>query len=306
MGVVVRAPWIRLVVFPLMFLVACASAPAPCPTLYPANTPSRVFLWQVTGSHGSLILLGTHQAAGKDDVPAEALRYLDTAEVFVAEAREADESYDQDPGWRRALALPPGRSLMNELPADDFEDLVDRLGASSGAVAKMRPWVALGQLIKTVLAFPTPNMAQALAERAEARHLAMEYLDSWSLQMAFLDMVVSVDDLRGALHDYRNLRCSMTNEVASYRVGASTLIAREKALPATDADDAKTIAIDKRTDVWSAKLRTYLDTGRRAFVAIGVSNIVGPHGIAQRLARAGYTVTRLWSVPRGRARYGIW
>jgi uncharacterized protein YbaP (TraB family) len=118
-------------------------------------------------------------------------------------------------------------------------------------------------------------------------------LDTWPLQMAFLDMVVSVDDLRGALHDYRNLRCSMTSEVASYRVGAGKLVAREKALPATDADHAKAIAIDKRTEVWTAKLRTYLDTGRRAFVAIGVSNIVGPHGIAGRLAAAGYTVTRL-------------
>jgi len=301
-----RAPWSRLVVIPLLFLIACASAPPSCPILYPANTPPRAFLWQVTGTRGSIILFGTHQSAGKDDVPAEALRDLDAAEVFVAEAREADETYDRDPGWRRALTLPPGQSLMKEMPADDFEDLVDRLGASSSAVAKMRPWVALGQLIKTATTFPAPNMAQALSERAEARHLAMEYLDTWSLQMAFLDMVVSVDDLRGALHDYRNLRCSMTNEVASYRVGESTRVAREKALPATDADYAKAIAIDKRTDVWSAKLRTYLDTGRRAFVAIGVSNIVGPHGIAARLAAAGYTVTRLWSVPRGRARYGIW
>lgn len=41
------------------------------------------------------------------------------------------------------------------------------------------------------------------------------------------------------------------------------------------------------------KIAAYAVSGKRVFVGIGVSNIVGPCGIAARLTEAGFAVTRV-------------
>ena len=255
-------------------------------------TPGPAFLWDVRGANGSMTLFGTHHVAAERDVPDRAWQALDAAEIFVAEAEEPlkGETYDEREELREKLELPAGQSLMKMLPGDDFIELRQRLGVSSAALARTRPWVALSMLVKSVVDFPSPSMATALSDRAEKRAIAMEYLDTWMLQTVFLDMTVDANDLSGALHD-RNLACSVTAGADAYRSGfEAAFVTETSGGPAASADAS---AIATREQVWTDKLVELLSRGKRVFVAIGVANIVGPTGIAARLQQAGYTVTRV-------------
>jgi uncharacterized protein YbaP (TraB family) len=155
----------------------------------------------------------------------------------------------------------------------------------------MRPWVALSRLVRTVASFPDPNMSSALMTHAEDRKMAIEYLDTWMQQTVFLDMTVGADDLAGAIHD-PNLACSFAASAGAYHAGYEpAFVKRARGGPSTM--DPEAAAIDTREHVWTEKLVAIMQGNRRAFVAIGVANIVGPTGIAERLRQAGYSVERM-------------
>jgi uncharacterized protein YbaP (TraB family) len=278
-------------VLSILLVWGCASAP-PC---HPRPlTVGPAFVWEVRGSTGgSMTLFGSHHAAGDRDVPAAAWQALDAADIYVAEAEEPieGETYDSDALLREKLELPDGQSLMKMLSDGDYIELRHRLATSDRTLARMRPWVALSLLVRTVFDVPSPNMPTALADRAEKRALAMEYLDTWMLQTVFLDMTVDAADLSSALRD-KNLACSIRSNVVAYRAGSEAAFATgASAGPGTT--NAETAAIATREKVWTDKLVELLSRNKRVFVAIGVSNIVGPTGIAARLEQAGFTVTRV-------------
>ena len=280
----------RWLVLSLVMAWGCASTPV-CPQR--AMTPGPAFVWEVRGANGTMTLFGTHQAAAERDIPPSATAALESADIFVAEADEPvnGETYDDNLDLREKLELPAGQSLMKMLPGNDYMELQQRLGTSNRELARMRPWVALSLLVRTVVDFPSPNMATSLHDRAEKRNIAMEYLDTWMLQTAFLDMTVDAKDLSGALHD-PNLACSFRAGADAYRAGfEAAFIKRPGGGPASTSAEAA--AITTREQVWTDKIVELLSRGKRVFVAIGVSNLVGPTGIAARLEQAGYTVTRV-------------
>jgi uncharacterized protein YbaP (TraB family) len=52
------------------------------------------------------------------------------------------------------------------------------------------------------------------------------------------------------------------------------------------------IASAARNDEWARRIERYARSGQRVVLAISVSNVVGPNGVAQRLLDAGLAVTR--------------
>lgn len=268
-------------------VAGCASTPAPCAEVYVPTGPVRPFLWEVTGAHGSAVLLGTFQPAGEADIPAAALPLLDVADVFVAEADEPPGGDDQiqiGNGWvSRLFMAEPGQSLGPWLTTDELEDLRAHTGLTREEVVKLKPWVS-SMLMAAAFEFPDPTISAALLTRARDHKLATEFFDTWDQQVAFLDATVDHADVSGELADYDHLRCNTINQIAQYRAG----------------DDAAYVVADpppgdpgpERIARWSAAIARYLDSGKRAFIAIGVGNILGPHGIAANLAARGYLITR--------------
>lgn len=260
----------------------CAAAPY-CERTYPDRDPGTPFLWAVRGEAGTAVLFGTFHAAGPDDVPSAAWDLLEQAEVFVAEVDEVEPD-DVATGRLRedAFNLPPGRSIRQEMPADDFDRLVFRLESTAESIDGIKPWVSIGLLIKTVHTFPFPNMSAALLGRARAQSMPAEFFDTWEQQVAFLDATVGVDDLTGAVRAYDRLACDLGDDVARYRAGDAAVAGAGT----TDPDDP-------RVRRWTDRVVEYLTTGRRAFVAVGVGNIVGPHGMVAALRARGFAVTRI-------------
>jgi uncharacterized protein YbaP (TraB family) len=263
-------------------LAAGCAAPY-CEPTYPEREPGAPLLWTVRGPAGSAVLYGTFHAAAPRDIPTAAWDLLDQADVFVAEVDEVEPAHVAEGRVGAELFdLPPDRSMRREMAAEDFDRLVEWLESTPESVDRIKPWVSIGLLIKTVYRFPFPNMSAALLTAARERAIGTAFLDTWEQQVAFLDATVGVDDLTGAVRAHDRLSCDLTDDVRRYRAGDLAVARRGS----TDPDD-------ERLHRWTQRIVEYLDTGRRAFVAVGVGNIVGPHGLAARLEARGFVVTRM-------------
>jgi len=268
----------------LIALTACATTPTPPCATYYAPSPQHPFLWKVSGPHGSLVVFATHQAATPADVPQAAWAELDKARAFVTEAEEvpgAAETRDRGQ-WNEAFYLPRGSSLQKLLSDDDYFELKRHV---DGPVNNYKPWVALLKLTGAAYRWPSPTIADALVERAHARKLAVEYLETWEEQVRYLDEAVTADKLAEMIHDYPRIECVMTNRLAAFRAGDDAVFVNEIASPNEP--------VVPRIDRWLVRLDEYLAGDRRTFVAIGIGQLVGPYGILTKLAARGYSVQRL-------------
>ncbi|HEY4058230.1 MAG TPA: TraB/GumN family protein [Kofleriaceae bacterium] len=274
----------------LATLGACASAPTcKLPTI---PQPVHPWLWTVRGPHGAIVLFGTHHGAAEDDLPAAAKGLLASSKVLVVEAEEGGkyDTYDQNPDARYYLRRPEViPSLMKTLSNDEFAELKGRLHVSSQQLAKMRPWVAQSLLMRTVVVFPSPNMATAISDLAEDHHIRVDALDSWQMQTVFLDMVSDAHALQQALY-VKDLACAFDADVNRYRSGLEEAYAASET---SSPNPNRLPAIEERQRVWTDKLAAYLESGEKAFVAVGVQNIVGDQGVLAALAARGYAVERI-------------
>jgi uncharacterized protein YbaP (TraB family) len=265
-------------------LAACASAPPPvaCPTYY-APPVQRPFLWKVSGPQGSLIVYATHAAASPADVPQAAWAELQQAEIYVGEADELPNWLDmRSSQFGDAFVLPRGTSLMKLLSDDDYFELKRRI---DGPVNHYKPWVAMLKLAATAYEFPSPGMTATLVERARARGIPLEFLETWQEQVEYLDAAVTPGKLSGMIHDYPRLGCTFANRLAAFRVGDDAVFVNEIA----SADEP----VVPRIGRWFVRLDEYVASGRHAFVAIGIGMIVGPYGLLAKFAERGYDVKRL-------------
>jgi uncharacterized protein YbaP (TraB family) len=106
------------------------------------------------------------------------------------------------------------------------------------------------------------------------------------MQMRVLDSLVTVEDLREALHSHGRLSCDYQTLIATYAAGDLTAIEPMLVVPRT-----KEPLLYARNRAWLPKLETYFATG--AFVAVGLGHMLGDQGLPALLTEAGYTVTRV-------------
>ncbi len=282
-------------------LAGCAGGQQ-CRLTYQAkNADARGFVWEAIGNGQKITLLGTHQAAGRDDVPAHVWQRLAKADVFIVEADNAEtgDRYKSGESWFKAFTLPDGQSLMKLLSADDYFDLKRLLKGVHIAIprgqgisnmghvltlTKMKPWVAMFLLAKRTRAFAEPNLSHLLLQNARKLKKPLKFFESWEEQVQFLDQSSSAEKLVRAIHDYPNIRCKMKYGVAAFRMGDDAFIS---AYEAKENDP-----IVARIQRWMPKLKDYA-ANRHAFVAIGLSHLVGTKGILALLEAEGYEINRL-------------
>ncbi|HZJ63628.1 MAG TPA: TraB/GumN family protein, partial [Kofleriaceae bacterium] len=218
-------------------------------------------------------------------VPAAAWAALDAAAVFASELGVEEP----DP---RLLAeharLPWGQVLDRMLPADDWWELVTAMAGamSEDQLRHARPWFALLRLRSHVARSPRPSMDFALAERARARGIAVESLESWQQQVAALSTAVTVADLSAAIHARHTVACELARLRAAYAAGDLAALTRMLVIPGRSDE-----LLDERNRRWLPQIERYL-ADRGAFVAVGLGHLLGDAGLLVTLERAGYIVER--------------
>lgn len=270
----------------VVVLVGCAAPRPTCPAP-PVLAPGPAFLWKAQRADGPVVwLFGTIHDAGLELVPRVVLDALDGAPRFVSELGTAEA----DPDTRRELSfLKSGKGIDFTL-GDDWYDLRDTLRGriKEQQLARARPWFAL-ILLNNEGAPKTVSMDKLLGDRAGDKDKPVDNLESPETQMRVLDSIVTVEDLREALHSHGRLSCDYQTLTSTYAAG--DLVAIEPMLVVPRTAEPLLFA---RNRAWMPKLEGYLATGG-AFVAVGLGHMLGDQGLPALLAKAGYTVTR---VPR--------
>ena len=245
-------------------------------------------LWDVGGPGGNVVLVGTFHAASADDLSEAARSAISDANLLVVEATGPDGDFrEREQARREALVLPRGQSLRQMLGETDFDFVVEHVPPDRDQVDRLRPWVAASLLVKGAFSFPVRSMVDEIRSVASARGVPVAGLDSWDRQLALLDTQLGVDELRSAIRSYSRVACSIQRDLDAFQIGDVDHYVR-----AQPRSGVMAIASGARNDDWARRIARYARSGRRVVVAISVSNIVGPSGVAQLLIDAGLAVTR--------------
>lgn len=230
-----------------------------------------------------LWLYGTIHDAPIEAVPPEAIAELETAAVFASEL--GDAPIDPEDGKLARIERGPGLDQL--LPANDWYDLRDTLRGTINEqdLRRAKPWYAVS-LLTTHATKATPEMDRQLAERAHDHHVPVEALETARDQLVPLDTVVTIEDLKEAIHARKEIQCDTDRLRAAYDAGdeaamTAALIVPKSAEPLVYA----------RNRVWMPKLEGYLGA-KGGFVAVGLAHLLGDQGLPAQLAAKGYTVGR--------------
>ncbi|MEJ7601771.1 MAG: TraB/GumN family protein, partial [Kofleriaceae bacterium] len=178
--------------------------------------------------------------------------------------------------------------LDQQLSTDDWSDLRDTLAGvvKEEDLKRARPWFAMTRLTATVSPSPDPTMDVALAQRAGARGIPVDALESWSEQLAALADAVTVRDLAEAIRTRRTMACELDKLKISYLAGDQQTMQDMLVVPA-----ARNL-LEARNKLWLPKLERYATEGG-AFVAVGLGHLLGGGSLIALLQADGYTVQRV-------------
>jgi uncharacterized protein YbaP (TraB family) len=273
---------VRAAAVAIVAVAACASRP-PCAIPAVANGPP--LMWRVHRADGPVVwLFGTIHDAGASAVPDAAWTALAGASRFASEL--GDFAPDRDE-FRTAARLPFGQALDQQLPRDDWWELVTAL---RGAVREddlrhARPWFALFQLDSHLARSPRPSMDTALADRAKQRAIPIDRLETWQEQIAALEAAVTPTELSRAIHERGQYACDLDRLRAAYTGGDIAVLGRMLGL------DAASPLLVARNERWLPQLERYA-AGGGAFVAVGLGHLLGDRGLLALLAGRGYAIER--------------
>jgi uncharacterized protein YbaP (TraB family) len=261
--------------------LGCGGA-APCPRA-PRATPAdgRPVLFVVSGPRGQMTLFGTFHAAGRDAIPDRALDRLRGSRLLVTEIPPV--SLHAGP----RATLPAGESLEEKLGSAAWAELAHAVSRvmDEDALRRAQPWVAMSALTAVSIDQPEVPMDAAIVDVARRRDLPFTYLETPDAQADALVHAVTLDDLRQALAERRLMRCAVHDASAAYRDGDAA------AMRGALTGDAEETLLAERNRRWLPILLDFMPD--EAFVAVGVSHLVGPGSLPELLEAEGYRVTRL-------------
>jgi len=231
------------------------------------------------------VIQATHQGLDGNDVSSAAWSALDVTRLYITEAEEASGHEEGDPDEANPLFhLPRGQSLQRMLSDDDFVTLREQIGVSYAELSRLKPWVAFMLLGQSQVRFAEQSMNASLLERARFRRLPVMFLETWEEQVSYLDAAITPAKLSIAIRDVPNMACRLTRRLEAFRAGDDATFAND-VVPGEP--------VVARIDRWFVRLREAIDSGQHAFAAVGIGQIVGPHGLLARFAASGYQVRRL-------------
>ncbi len=279
---------------------------------YAAGAESAPLVYRVTDAEGhALYLLGTIHVGNDDMYPLggaveEAYQNADIVAVELDVYAYGGNLFST---IKTAFALMYGAqdNIKNHLSPETYALGVKALGMPEIALQRMKP-----------------AMWYSLAENyiiAKAGLDAMKGVDYWLLKQAHKDGK-QIDELE-TLEEQMATLLAIPEDVIDYEVQAMLTYPEESAqglltlfeawrqgdekglrtlLEAStegeeDLSDAyaeySDTLIDSRNDGFEEQALTYLNSGKTALIAVGAFHIIGENGLAEKLARAGFTVEEI-------------
>jgi len=279
---------------------------------------ARGNLWQATRGTDRLTLLGTyHLSDPRHD------RMISTLTPLLARATQllVEAGPEEEKALRRDIAENPGLlfltegpSLMQQLPAEDWQGLSAALAARNIPAimaAKMRPWY-----LASLLAVPPCDMG-AVAAGKGLDHRVMAMAADRGLPVRALEphtTLFTIFDTMSAEDQLAMLRSSllMEDHVADFSATMADAYFRGESrriweflrlttakLPGYTPDRAnaefaqmETLLMTRRNQSWIPVIEEAAAQGE-TFVAFGALHLAGEQGVLNLLAQRGWTITQL-------------
>lgn len=282
-------------------LLAAALAAAP---VHAAN-----FLWEVSSMTNRVYLYGTVHAGKKSwyPLPAPVEEAFQDSKVVVVEA----DVTDMDAVARAAplTSYQPPDSLAKNVDKahyERFKKQLARYGISEGAVAHMKPFMAVSLLVFSEWArlgyLPQYGIDGYLIGRAKAENKTIVEIEGLEMQAKLIDSLSDKESRTLFEGTLRALESGLTGEqitgmVNAWQSGDPDLlleIARKYNDIVPGAREFEEKFIWSRHDPMVEKIERYLnDSKQRHFIAVGSLHLAGPRGLVELLRKRGYVVRQL-------------
>jgi uncharacterized protein YbaP (TraB family) len=286
-----------------------AVAPPPTPAAPPADSwgtapvrdpLKRVMMWEATKDGKTLYLLGTMHLGvdAEERLPDIVWKDFDRSPAF---AMETDLTSAAAVKMQSDVKLAHG-TLHEELGSAYWKKLEDAITPAMAAqFDDMKPFVPLTVLSMKGLP-STPPMDGVLRARAERLHKQLVFLEDAATDEAILERWMDKKALIETLDDLPDGEKRQQEMLAAYLAGDDqrllALDAAERAsalahgYTAAEYDAEEKDLLYDRNASWIPVLEKMAGVGG-GFVAVGALHLIGPGSVTDRLAKAGFVVTRI-------------
>ncbi len=279
---------------------------------YAAGAESAPLVYRVTDGEGHrLYLLGTIHVGSDDMYPlGEAVdEAYENAEIVAVELDVYAYGGNLLSTLRTAFALMygPQDSAKNHLSPETYALGVEKLGMPELALRQMKPamWYSLAEnyIILQAGLDAAKGVDYWLLKQARRDGKQIDELETLEAQMATL-LAIPEDvidyEVQAMLTYPEESAAGLRALFEAWRQGDEKAL-RTLLEASTEGEEELTEAyqeysdalIDSRNDGFEEQALAYLNSGKTALIAIGAFHIVGENGLAEKLARAGYTVEEI-------------
>ncbi|NWG92813.1 MAG: TraB/GumN family protein [Parvularculaceae bacterium] len=288
------------------FLVAAAALTAPTAAKEKAaEAAASPAVWRVSDSDSAVYLFGTLGAlpAGASWRSRTLAGAIDASDVlwFEAPVGEAGAGETADRIFRTEGVLPAGKTLTSLLAPERREALAaiaEKNGIPVKSLDGLKPWAAFVVLSAQIGASAGSVSADAdLMTEAKGRGRTLKYFETIESSLGVLTMMPETEQvalLSFLLDDFARQESALPATFAAWRDGdAEAIDAHLNQSMRTAAPAAYKRLIADRTQALAAGIAAALKSRETAFIALNAGYLVGPDGLPDALAAAGFKVERL-------------
>ena len=301
------AVFVILLVLTLIFSASCKSHESS------VEPSSKSFLWQVTSDNTTVYLLGSVHAAKADLYPLNPAiedAYDDSQYVVVEVDTSSIDLFESAQLLMEKGMYPPGEDLQNNIPADLYSRLIDRLeefdsaGLFLSTVDSFEPWVVysmIADLEYMELGYEAEyGIETYFLDKAAEDGKAVLELESIEFQLDILDSLPNELQIMLLEDTVDNPLVEIENEIESmfeaWRTGDVAEMERMVFSGVDEYPEYQLInekLLDERNFLMVEKIEGYLEEDEVYFVIVGAAHLVGENGLVNLLIEAGYDVEQL-------------
>ena len=268
---------------------------------YAEEAKSAPLVYRVTDRAGrGLYLLGTIHAGRPDAYPLggaveEAYR---NASILAVEL-DLDACGGRLPG--ASLMYGPEDGIQKHLSPETFALGVESFGVPEAALRRMKPamWYSLAenQIILKAGLDAAAGVDCRLLKKARQDGKRIDELETVEGQLAAL-LAIPEDvidcEVRAMLTCPEESAKGMRALFEAWRQGdKAALLSLLEESEDGGGDGLSDVLIDSRNDGFEEQALQYLHSGETALIAVGAFHIIGKNGLAEKLARRGFTVEEI-------------
>lgn len=268
--------------------------------------PPQPLLWRVSGTQGTVYLLGSFHMLSADDyplAPAVESAYAQADKLVFEISPELADSPGMGLQMMQRAMLPAGTELADVISSDTAGKLRAHIGndAAYAAMARFKPWfINVGLAIRAMQGAgldPALGLDQYFMQRARTDKKGSSGLEGIEEQLRAFDAAPMNEQelsLREALRPQSELQDDVRELHRAWRdadLAALEQIQREEFFEKTPVTGK--LVLTDRNQNWLPQMQAMLAQPHTTLVVVGALHLVGDAGMPALLAEAGWQVERL-------------